>query len=102
MVVLNIVLYGSDEARMVYIISEHDDVIAQRLLKEVDAGATFLYGNGAYTGKDRKVLMCALRMRSVPQARDIVRQEDSDAFMIVTKATSVFGEGFKSHVEDDL
>lgn len=102
MTVLNTVLYGSDEARMVYIISEHDDVIAQRLLKEVDAGATFLYGNGAYTGKDRKVLMCALRMRSVPQARDIVRQEDSDAFMIVTKATSVFGEGFKSHVEDDL
>lgn len=102
MAVLNYVLYGSDEARMVYIISEHDEVIAQRLLKEVDAGATFLYGNGAYTGKDRKVLMCALRMRSVPQAREIVRQEDSDAFMIVTKATSVFGEGFKSHIEDDL
>ncbi len=102
MMVLNIVLYGSDEARMIYIISEHDDVIAKRLLEEVDAGATFLYGNGAYTGKDRKVLMCALRMRSVPQAREIVRQEDSDAFMIVTKATSVFGEGFKSHVEEDL
>ncbi len=100
--VLNMVLYGSDEARMVYIISEKDQIIAQRLLKEIDAGATFLYGNGAYTGKDRKVLMCALKMRSLPQAREIVRQEDSDAFVIVTKATSVFGEGFKSHVEDDL
>lgn len=100
--VLNMVLYGSDEARMVYIISDRDDVIAERLLKEVDAGATFLYGNGAYTGRDRKVLMCALKMRTLPQAREIVRQEDADAFMIVTKATSVFGEGFKSHVEDDL
>ena len=100
--VLNMVLYGSDEARMVYIISERDDIIAQRLLNEIDAGATFLHGNGAYTGKDRKVLMCVLKMRSLPQAREIVRQEDSDAFMIVTKATSVFGEGFKSHVEDDL
>ncbi|MBQ8896722.1 MAG: YitT family protein [Clostridia bacterium] len=102
MYVLNVVLYGSDEARMVYIISERDEEIAERLLKEVDAGATFLRGNGAYTGKDRKVLMCALRMRAVPQAREIIKQVDSDAFVIVTKATNVFGEGFKSHVEDDL
>ncbi len=102
MFVLNMVLYGSDEARMVYIISERDEIIAKRLLKEIDAGATYLNGNGAYTGKDRKVLMCALKMRAVPQAREIIRQEDSDAFVIVTKATNVFGEGFKSHVEDDL
>lgn len=100
--VLNMVLYGSDEARMVYIISRNDEAIAKRLLEEIDAGATYLYGNGAYTGQDRKVLMCVLKMRSLPEAREIVRQEDSDAFMIVTKATSVFGEGFKSHIEDDL
>ena len=102
MYVLNVVLYGSDEARMVYIISEKDDSIAQRFLKEIDVGATYLYGNGVYTGKDRKVLMCAMKMRILPQAREIVRQEDTDAFMIVTKATSVFGEGFKSHIEEDL
>lgn len=102
MVVLNMVLYGSDEARMVYIISRNDESIAKRLLEEIDAGATYLYGNGAYTGQDRKVLMCVLKMRTLPEAREIVRQEDSDAFMIVTKATSVFGEGFKSHIEDDL
>ena len=56
MFVLNMVLYGSDEARMVYIISDRDEIIAKRLLEEIDAGATYLYGNGAYTGKDRKVL----------------------------------------------
>ncbi len=100
--VLNTVLYGSDEARMVYIISEHDEAISERLIKEMDAGATYLYGNGVYTGKDRKVLMCVLRMRMLPQAREIVREEDVNAFMIVTKATNVFGEGFKSHTEEDL
>ncbi len=102
MMVLNMVLYGSDEARMVYIISERDKEIADKILAELDAGATYLYGNGVYTGKDKKVLMCVLKMRALPQAREIVRQEDADAFMIVTKATSVFGEGFKSHAEDDL
>lgn len=102
MYVLNVVLYGSDQARIVYIISEKDDVIAKRLLEEVDAGATYLYGCGAYTGNDKKVLMCTLRMRALPQAREIVRKVDTNAFMIVTKATGVFGEGFKSHTEEDL
>ena len=46
--------------------------------------------------------MVVLRMRSLPEARDIVREEDKKAFMIVTRATSVFGEGFKSHDEEDL
>lgn len=102
MYVLNTVLYGSDEARMVYIISDRDSVIAGRLLEELDVGATYLKGEGAYTGADKKVLMCVMKMRMLPQARDIVRYEDPKAFMIVTKATSVFGEGFKSHIEDDL
>lgn len=102
MYILNTVLYGSDEARIVYIISSRDKDIAARLMNELDAGATYLSGTGAYTGDRKNVLMCALRMRSLPQARDIVREEDGDAFMIVTKATGVFGEGFKSHYSDDL
>ncbi len=102
MMVLNTVLYGSDEARLVYIISEKKDEIAQRLLEELDAGATFLNGTGAYTGRDKQVLMCVLRMRMLPQAREIVRKIDTNAFMVVTKATSVFGEGFKSHTDEDL
>ena len=89
-------------AEIVYIISGRDKDIAARLMNELDAGATYLSGTGAYTGDRKNVLMCALRMRSLPQARDIVREEDGDAFMIVTKATGVFGEGFKSHYSDDL
>lgn len=102
MYVLNMVLYGSDEARIIYIISDNDEIIAERLLKELDAGATYLKGSGAYTGNDKKVLMCVVKMRMLPQAREIVSIEDRDAFMIVTKATSVFGEGFKSYSEEDL
>ncbi len=102
MLVLNTVLYGSDEARIVYIISDQDSLIAEKLLKELNVGATYLKGSGAYTGKDKKVLMCVMKMRALPQARELVRDTDGEAFMIVTKATSVFGQGFKSHTEDDL
>jgi len=98
--VFNAVLYGGDEARLVYIISPNRQRIAERIMTELDAGATILEGSGAYTGQKRDVLMAALRMRSLPQARDIVREEDENAFMIVTKATSVFGEGFKPNEEE--
>lgn len=102
MMVFNSVLYGGDGARLVYVISSAKEKIADRIMKELDAGATLLKGKGAYTGQDKEVLMVVLRMRSLPEARDIVREEDKNAFMIVTKATSVFGEGFKSHDEEDL
>ncbi len=102
MSLFNSVLYGGDEARLVYIISSKRDRITSRIMTELDAGATILNGKGAYTGQEREVLMAVLRMRSMPEARDIVREEDKNAFMIVTKATSVFGEGFKSHDDDEL
>ena len=102
MAVFNSVLYGGDSARLVYIISPAKDKIAERIMNELDAGATVLDGKGAYTGQKKEVLMVVLRMRSLPEARDIVREEDKGAFMIVTRATSVFGEGFKSHDEEDL
>lgn len=102
MLVLNFALYGSDEARLIYIISEKKDLIAERLLKELETGATFLQGAGAYTGNEKQVLMCVLKMRSLPKAKDIVSSEDQNAFMVVTSATSVFGEGFKSHGEKEL
>ena len=102
MAMFNSVLYGGNQARLVYIISGKREKIAQRIMSELDAGATILEGKGAYTGQEREVLMAVLRMRSLPEARDIVREEDKKAFMIVTKATSVFGEGFKSHDEEEL
>ena len=102
MAVFNAVLYGGDGARLVYIISPAKEKIAERILSELDAGATVLEGKGAYTGQKKEVLMVVLRMRSLPEARDIVREEDAKAFMIVSRATSVFGEGFKSHDEEDL
>ena len=100
--IVNKVLYGGDGARMIYIISSHSNEIAQRMLTEVDVGATFFRGNGAYSGKDFDVLMVVMRAKLLPQARDVVKQVDDKAFMIVTNATSVFGEGFKRHDAEEI
>lgn len=101
-VTMNKVLYGSDGARMIYIISSDNREIAKRLMEEIDVGATYMHGNGAYTGRNYDVLMVVLRAKQLPLARDVVKQTDDGAFMIVTNATSVFGQGFKEHDSEEV
>ena len=100
--VLDIVLYGKDNAKMVYIITDHPDAVADRLMKEVETGVTLLHGEGAYTKKNKKVLLCVLHNHQYPMLRDIVKHEDKHAFLIVTKATEIFGEGYKNHYAEEL
>ena len=100
--VLDIVLYGKDNAKLVYIITDSPDTVADRLMKEVETGVTLLHGEGAFTKKDKKVLMCVLHDHQYPQLRDVVKQEDKHAFLIVTKATEIFGEGYKNHYAEEL
>ena len=100
--VLDMVLYGKDNAKMVYIITDAPEAISDRLMKEVETGVTLLHGEGAYTKKDKKVLMCVLHDQQYPLLRDIVKQEDKHAFLIVTKATEIFGEGYKNHYAEEL
>lgn len=95
-VVMDFVLYGKDEAKLLYIISDQSEKIAGRLLEELDIGVTYVHGVGAYSGKEKKVIMCAVKKQLAPKAEDIVREEEPMAFMIVTSATEIYGEGYKS------
>jgi len=98
----NFVLYGSDEARMIYIITNNDSNIARRLTSELTLGVTYIQGKGAYSDNDKRVLLCAMRNHMVPKARQIVLEEDNHAFMIVTKASEVLGWGHKKLDSVDL
>ena len=96
------VLYGGDESRMLYIITNKEPEIANRINKEMVCGVTYLNGEGAYTGAEKKILLCVMRKRQVPKARDIILSEDPSAFMIVTSASQVLGNGFKRLDSEDI
>ncbi len=100
--VLDVVLYGKDGAKMIYIISDHPGKIADRLLEDLDIGVTYIKGQGAYSGKEKMVIMCVMRKPLAPKAQQIVMEEDSEAFMIVSDATEIFGEGYKSYFSERL
>lgn len=100
--ITDLILYGQDGAKMVYIITEKHTQISERITKELHSGVTYLTGTGAYTGNEKKILMCAMRKQLLPQAKDIVKEGDKGAFMIATSASQVWGVGYTSFDAKEL
>ena len=101
-VLMDVVLYGRDEAKLLYIISSRAEEIAGRLLSDLDIGVTYIKGQGAYSGDNKRVIMCVVKKPVTPRAEEIVKQEDPHSFMIITSATEVFGEGYKSYFSERM
>lgn len=94
--VLDVILYGKDGAKFIYIISDKSEQIAKRLLEDLGIGVTYVKGVGAYSGKDKNVIMCVVKKHIAPKTENVVKEEDPMAFMIVTSATEIYGEGYKN------
>ncbi|MCD7836605.1 MAG: YitT family protein [Lachnospiraceae bacterium] len=95
-VVLDLVLYGRDGAKLIYIISDRAEHIAGRILDELEIGVTYINGYGAYSGKNKRIIMCVMRKNLLHRAEEIVKEEDGEAFMIVSSASEIYGEGYKN------
>lgn len=93
---IDIVLEGFDYTRTAFIISDHSQEIGSRVMDQLQRGVTALNGEGMYTGKSKKVLLCVLSRKQIPLLKAIVLDIDPDAFVIVGEAREVLGEGFGS------
>ena len=101
-IAMDMVVYGSVNAKLAYIISDHAEEITEKLLK-MDLGGTILNGKGAFTGNDKNVIMCAAKPAKIARIRALVAQVDPEkAFVIVTDAKEVYGEGFGDHCNDSI
>ena len=81
-------------AKAVIIISNQSDILIQRILKDLGRGVTFLHGHGGYSSADKNVLICVVSVSELGHLKRIVREEDSQSFLIVQNATEVIGQGF--------
>jgi uncharacterized membrane protein len=79
---------------LTFIITDQPEKVSTRITKDMSRGATVIAGKGAYTGKEHSVLMVALTVTEVPQLKALVSAEDSNAFVVVSPAQSIFGKGF--------
>ena len=95
--VVDLVLYGIDNACLCYIISDNTAAITQEIVSgPLHRGVTLLDGKGAYSGTHRDVLMCVIKRQQIGQLKRLVKAYDEKAFFIVTNAKNVFGNGFES------
>ena len=92
-IVMDKILYGSDEAKLTYIVSAKPAQMKQRLFDELDTTATVITARGAYTNAPKELLMIVTRKQIYPKLEEIVKDEDPTAFMIVSSASEIFGEG---------
>lgn len=101
-IAMDMVVYGSVNAKLAYIISDHCQEITQKLM-DMELGATILNGKGAFTGNSKHIVMCAAKPARIARIKALVKEIDPEkAFVIVTDAKEVYGEGFGEYSDDSL
>lgn len=92
---IDIVIEGLDQSKSVWIISEKQDEIGGALLARLGRGVTYLKGEGAYTGDDKKVIFCVISRLEEAKLKLIVEDIDPSAFLAVADIAEVRGGRFK-------
>jgi hypothetical protein len=82
------------------IITEKAKAVSDIILQDMRRGVTILTGRGAFSGEERQILVVALTISEIPTLKSLVSQADSNAFVIVSPAQSIFGKGFQPLSED--
>lgn len=87
-------VYGGEEGRLLMVVTLRPQALSEAVTARLKRGVTLLRGQGGYTGRERWVLLCAVRRAQLVPLRRLVRETDPDAFTMVITTRQVFGEGF--------
>lgn len=96
------VIYGLDKSDVAYIISDQYSLLAAAIIQKLDRGITLLQGHGAWSGDVKQVVMVAVKRRQVIQLKQLVKDIDPNAFLIVCSAHEVLGSGFHIYQKNEL
>ena len=97
---LDYVLYGGDEAKMILVMTDMPEDIGNRLMNELGVGITYLQGKGGWKDTEKLVVFTIVPKRLGPQVEEIVKNEDPKAFMVISSANEIYGEGYKDFFEE--
>lgn len=100
--VIDAVVYRFDYSKVALIISSQHAKIADAVSKKLDRGVTYLYGEGYYSGAEKKVVLTAVKKAQIAELKQLVVDIDPDAFIIVQEAHQVLGDGFSRYSKDSL
>lgn len=92
---VDIIFEGVNYTKLLFIISDKNEEIAQVIGNEAQRGVTGLYGKGMYSQKEKLVLICAASRGDISKIKTIAKKIDERCFIIVANAREVLGKGFK-------
>ncbi len=95
--VTDTILEGMKFSKAAYIITDHYDEIAKRVMEELNRGVTGLAAQGMYSGEEKCVLYCVVSKKEIVLLKELVDQIDKNAFVVVGDVREVHGEGFIEH-----
>lgn len=87
---------GLNLSKQVMIFTEHEQLVADYIIKDIDRGCTVFYGKGGYTGKDNCVILTILTRNQFIKLKKFIKDNDENAFITVNETSEVLGKGFKS------
>ena len=97
--VIDIVVQGFDKQKACYIITAQTALVQRKLMEELGRGLTVISAHGGYRGEERPILLCIVSAQEVSRLKTVVQLEDDHAFVFITDAYEVLGEGFRDWKE---
>ncbi|KGL38914.1 YitT family protein [Listeria booriae] len=91
---IDLVQVGLNQSKTALIISEKQDEIRQAILFKIDRGITRLSAKGGYTDDERQILLCVIAQSEFSRLKEVIKEIDPNAFVVVMSASEVMGEGF--------
>ncbi|BDG42814.1 YitT family protein [Saccharococcus caldoxylosilyticus] len=92
---IDVVIKGLDESKSAWIISDNSEAIGDAIMNRLGRGVTYLSGEGAFTGDDKKVIFCVITRLEEAKLKEIVEENDPNAFLAIADMAEVRGGRFK-------
>jgi len=92
---IDLVQQGFSTAKAVLVISDHPQPIREKIINELDRGATLLRGEGGYSRHERDIILVVVSRAEVSRVKRLVKENDPRAFVIISDVHEVLGEGFR-------
>ena len=92
--VIDLIGEGGFAGKGFLIVTSKPEEIAKKVSDDIGRGVTFIRGMGYYSRKDLDIVYCVVSRNEMKQMKDIVNQIDPFAFITISEAHEILGEGF--------
>ena len=90
---INMVVTGLNQRKAVWVVSPKWQEIAREIMESMQRGVTIIDGEGGYTGQEQRILYSVITFQELSRFKEMVRQHDPQAFMVVAETLEVMGKG---------